>query len=96
MRNKKFVIIALTIIFLLTNNHKLKADYINLTGAQLSSTIAEYYVDDDGITLKLEIGERDQGAFRKLIDGDEDGSGNDRFAMDVWMQNPLIGFNFHF
>ncbi len=23
------------------------ADYINLTGAQLSSTIAEYYVDDD-------------------------------------------------
>ncbi len=46
------------------------ADYISLTGAQ-SSTIAEYYVDDDG-------------------------SGNDKFAMDVWMQNPLIGFNFHF
>ena len=72
------------------------ADYINLTGAQLSSTIAEYYVDDDGITLKLEIGEMDHNAFRKLIDGDEDGSGNDRFAMDVWMQNPLIGFNFRF
>ena len=47
------------------------ADYINLTGVQLSSTIAEYYVDDDG-------------------------SGNDKFAMDVWMQNPFIGFNFHF
>jgi len=72
LRNKKLVIIALTIIFLLTNNHKLKADYINLTGAQLSSTIAEYYVDDDGITLKLEIGERDQDAFKGLINGDED------------------------
>ena len=48
------------------------ADYINLTGAQLSSTIAEYYVDDDGITLKLEIGERNQDAFKELINGDED------------------------
>jgi len=38
------------------------ADYISLTGAQLSSTIAEYYVDDDG-------------------------SVNDRFAMDVWLHN---------
>ena len=64
MRNKELVIIALSIIFLLTNNHKLKADYINITGAQISSTIAEYYVDDDGVTLKLEIGERDQDAFK--------------------------------
>jgi len=72
LRNKKFVIIALTIIFLLTNNHKLKADYINLTGAQLSSTIAEYYVDDD------------------------DGSGDDKFELDLWFYNPFIALNFTF
>ena len=72
MRNKKLVIIALSIIFLLTNNHNLKADYINITCAQLSSTIAVYYVADDGVTRKLELGERDQDAFKGLINGDED------------------------
>jgi hypothetical protein len=34
--------------------------------------------------------------YRAIYLDYEDGSGNDRFAMDVWMQNPLIGFNFHF
>lgn len=34
--------------------------------------------------------------YRAMYLDYDDGSGNDRFAMDVWMQNPLIGFNFHF
>ena len=34
--------------------------------------------------------------YRALNLDYDDGSGNDKFAMDVWMQNPFIGFNFHF
>ena len=34
--------------------------------------------------------------YRALYLDYDDGSGNDKFAMDVWMQNPLIGVNFHF
>jgi len=34
--------------------------------------------------------------YRALYIDYENGSGNDKFAMDVWLQNPLIGFNFHF
>ncbi len=43
------------------------ADYINFTGAELSSTIAEFYIEDDKIVLVLEIGERDEEAFSDLI-----------------------------
>ncbi len=41
-------------------------------------------------TIELILG------YRALYLDYEDGSGNNRFAMDVWMQNPLIGFNFRF
>jgi len=34
--------------------------------------------------------------YRAIYLDYDDGSGNDKFAMDVWMQNPLIGINFHF
>lgn len=34
--------------------------------------------------------------YRALYIDYDDGSGNDKFAMDVWLQNPLIGFTFHF
>jgi len=34
--------------------------------------------------------------YRALYLDYDDGSGNEEFAMDVWMHNPLIGLNFHF
>jgi len=52
-----------------------QADWINLTGAELSSTIAEVYVEEDKILLVLEIGERDNEAFSDLIS--EPGEGED-------------------
>jgi len=40
-------------------------------------------------TIELFVG------YRALYLDYEDGSGDQRFAMDVWMHNPLIGLNFH-
>jgi hypothetical protein len=54
---------------------KVLADYINLTGAELSSTIAEVYVEDDKVLLVLEIGERDKKAFRDLISDTDESPG---------------------
>ena len=44
---------------------------INLTGAQLSPHVAEYYIDENRLMLKLEIGEMDRNFFNDLINGDE-------------------------
>jgi len=61
--NAKILLISLLIIFPST----VLADYINLTGAELSSTIAEVYVEDDKVLLVLEIGEGDKEVFVDLI-----------------------------
>ncbi len=42
------------------------ADAIIVTKAMLSPTIAEYYVDDKGVKLELEIGGKDVNAFTAL------------------------------
>ena len=43
-----------------------EADAIMQTQAMFASTIAEFYVEDDGITLKLEIGGNDLEGFANL------------------------------
>ena len=42
------------------------ADAIIVTKAMLSPTIAEYYLDDKGVKLELEIGGKDVNAFTAL------------------------------
>jgi len=44
---------------------------INLTGAQLSPHVAEYYIDENRLLLKLEIGEMDKNFFNDLINGNK-------------------------
>jgi len=60
---QQFLLLFLTFFYSLT----VHADYINMTGAELSSTIAEVLVEDDNIKLKLEIGEKDLETFGDLI-----------------------------
>lgn len=43
------------------------ADAIVRTQAMFATTIAEIYVEDDGVRLELEIGLNDLGAFRSLL-----------------------------
>ncbi|MHC5140750.1 MAG: hypothetical protein ACYSOD_01905, partial [Planctomycetota bacterium] len=43
------------------------ADALIVTKAMTASTIAEYYVDQDGIRLELEVGANDLAAFRNLL-----------------------------
>lgn len=61
--------IFLSIILQLPQNSF--ADMINLTGAQLSPHVAEYYIDENSLLLKLEIGEMDKNFFDDLINGDK-------------------------
>jgi hypothetical protein len=42
-------------------------DALVVTKAMTASTIAEYYVDDEGIRLELEVGANDLAAFRNLL-----------------------------
>ncbi|QDG77615.1 hypothetical protein [Labrenzia sp. PHM005] len=44
-----------------------KADWINLTGAEVAPNIAEIYVADDGVTIALEIFVNDLEEFAALI-----------------------------
>ncbi len=57
---------AIVIAFMLSSQNS-EADWINFTGAELSSTIAEVYVEEDKIIVVLEIGDRDKEAFVDLI-----------------------------
>lgn len=44
-----------------------QADAIIQTRAMLSSSIAEYFVEEESVLLELEIGGLDLGAFRNLL-----------------------------
>jgi len=68
---KKFISLGIFFAFILQTTHDSLGDMINLTGAQLSPHVAEYYIDNEGIMLKLEIGERDKSFFEDLINGDD-------------------------
>ncbi len=59
--------LAAILIILISFTEIAGADYINFTGAELSTTIAEFYVEDDKVVLILEIGEEDKETFSELI-----------------------------
>jgi len=61
------LILLVVIISFISIPHNSEADWINFTGAELSSTIAEVYVEEDKIIVVLEIGDRDKEAFADLI-----------------------------
>ncbi|MFW2389207.1 MAG: hypothetical protein ACN4G0_12775 [Polyangiales bacterium] len=44
------------------------ADAIMVTRAMTATTIAEIFVEDDAVTVELEIGEDELGAFSRLVD----------------------------
>ena len=66
---KKLIFFGLFFYFTLFSFQNSFADMINLTGAQLSPNVAEYYIEDNRILLKLEIGESDRKEFDELISG---------------------------
>jgi len=66
MRIDRLILLVVIIAFI-SIPHNSEADWINFTGAELSSTIAEVYVEEDKILIVLEIGERDKEAFADLI-----------------------------
>ena len=68
---KKFIFLAIFFAFILEKPQNCLGDMINFTGAQLSPHVAEYYIDEEGIFLKLEIGERDRTFFNDLINGND-------------------------
>ena len=43
------------------------ADALIFTQAMKASTIAEYYIEDQGIRLELQVGAQDLAAFRNLL-----------------------------
>ena len=45
----------------------IKADWINFTGAETAPNIAEIYISDSNITIKLEISFKDIKPFRELV-----------------------------
>ncbi len=59
------LIIAACLLVLLAPLSCAKADWINLTGAEISPNIAEIYVEDDRVRLVLEIYIGDIAAVRR-------------------------------
>ena len=58
--------VIFALVILLSLSGKCFADWINLSGAELSPTIAEIYIEDDHIKLVLEIGESNFETFSEL------------------------------
>jgi hypothetical protein len=65
--NSRFLSKALTLFTLVTLPFVAIADAIVVSQAMFASTIAEYFVEDDRITVELEIGMNDLGPFRNLL-----------------------------
>ena len=75
---KRFLFLGLFLNFvLLLLPHTVHADWVNLTGAETSPNIAEIYVLDDQVKVKLEIYIGDLEKFDELIP-------------DEWIQDPNI------
>ena len=66
MRIDRLILLTVVVVFISMPRNS-EADWINFTGAELSSTIAEVYVEEDKIIVVLEIGDRDKEAFADLI-----------------------------
>jgi hypothetical protein len=74
------LILLVVIISFISIPHNSEADWINFTGAELSSTIAEVYVEEDKIIVVLEIGDRDKEAFADLISDPGESADKDALA----------------
>ena len=82
------------LLILLLCSAPVRADWINLTGAETSPNIAEIYVQDDQVKLVLEVFIGDLDTFEPLIPDDwlKDGAGKrpalderlSRFATEVF------------
>lgn len=60
-----------TTLLLLLITQTARGDWINITGAELSSSIAEFYIEDGKLVLTLEIGESDKTIFSDLLSNNE-------------------------
>lgn len=58
------------LLFVLVSMQSAKADYINLTGAEISPNIAEIFILDDHIKVKLEVFVGNLETFEELIPDD--------------------------
>jgi len=67
MRARLFTLALLIAVFL---SHSARADWINLSGAEVAPNIAEVYVLDDRVKLVLEVYVGDLKAFEELIPDD--------------------------
>ena len=56
-----------TLLFLVLMISSVKADWINYTGAESASNIAEIYISDDNVTVKLEVSFKDIATFKELV-----------------------------
>ena len=59
-----------------------RADWINLTGAETSPNIAEIYVLDDHVKVKLEVYVGDLATFEELVPDD--------WVKDLNIKRPLL------
>ena len=64
---KTFILKVLILLLSLSYGPLVRADWINLTGAQSAPNIAEIYVEDDRIRLVLEIYVKDLDKFVDLL-----------------------------
>jgi hypothetical protein len=67
MKKTSFLIISFLIFFCCIVPTPAKADWINLSGAESAPNIAEIYINEDHIEIKLEIFVNDMVTFERLI-----------------------------
>jgi hypothetical protein len=67
MKIKSLLIITSFILFCCIFRPPVNADWINLSGAQNAFNIAEVYINDDHVIIKLEIFVRDMVVFDRLV-----------------------------
>lgn len=78
LMNRIYFLRAFTLLILLiTASIPAQSDWINLTGAETSANIAEIYVLDDHVKVKLEVYVGDLSSFEELIPDD-------------WIEDPEI------
>ena len=69
-RRPQSVIIGLLVALLASTSGTLRADAIIINQAMKAVSIAQYYVEEEGVRLDLEIGLAELGVFRNLLPDD--------------------------
>ena len=67
---KKYIYFLLLTFLLTSFSFESKADWINLTGAENARNIAEIYIENDQVTIKLEVFVQDLLIFEELVPDD--------------------------